>query len=107
MRKGKDPARDPYLCLMDPDPGGPKTCGSGSKTAVNEYTKILGSRIQICSDLGLLAVTGIFRAKAGSRSFLFRTQIYRHKTCFKIASVDFRSNFVKPAEGTVLTLGTY
>jgi hypothetical protein len=30
MRKGKDP--DPYLCLMNPDPGGPKTCGSGSPT---------------------------------------------------------------------------
>ncbi len=32
MRKGKDPEpeRDPYICLMDPDPdpGGPKTCGS-------------------------------------------------------------------------------
>jgi hypothetical protein len=26
MRKGKDP--DPYLSPMDPDPGGPKTCGS-------------------------------------------------------------------------------
>jgi hypothetical protein len=26
MRKGKDP--DPQLLLMDPDPGGPKTCGS-------------------------------------------------------------------------------
>jgi hypothetical protein len=32
MRKGKDPETDldpnPYLCLMDPDPGGPKTCRS-------------------------------------------------------------------------------
>ncbi len=30
MRKGKDPEPDPdpYLCLMDPAPGGPKTCGS-------------------------------------------------------------------------------
>ncbi len=27
-RKGKEP--DPYLLLMDPDPGVPKTCGSGS-----------------------------------------------------------------------------
>jgi hypothetical protein len=25
----QDPDPDPYLCLMDPDPGGPKTCGSG------------------------------------------------------------------------------
>ncbi len=27
MRKGKDPDADPCLLLMDPDPGGPKTCG--------------------------------------------------------------------------------
>jgi hypothetical protein len=30
--KGKDP--DPYLWLMDRDPGGPKTCGSGSPTLI-------------------------------------------------------------------------
>jgi hypothetical protein len=32
MRKGKDPKPDPYqyLLLIDPDPGGPITCGSGS-----------------------------------------------------------------------------
>ncbi len=30
MRKGKDPDPDPYIGLMDPDPGGPETCGSGS-----------------------------------------------------------------------------
>ncbi len=28
MRKGNDPDPDPHLWLMDPDPGGPKTCGS-------------------------------------------------------------------------------
>jgi hypothetical protein len=28
MRKGKDPHQ--YLWLIDPDPGGPKTCESGS-----------------------------------------------------------------------------
>ncbi len=27
MRKGNYPVPDPYLWLMDPDPGGPKTCG--------------------------------------------------------------------------------
>ncbi len=35
MRKGKDPDPDPYLLLIDPDPGGPKacgSCGSGSST---------------------------------------------------------------------------
>jgi len=30
-----DPDPDPYIRLMDPDPGGPKTCGSGS----GSYTK--------------------------------------------------------------------
>jgi hypothetical protein len=32
MRKGKDPDPDPYLCVTDPNPWGPKTCGfrSGS-----------------------------------------------------------------------------
>jgi len=33
MRKGKDPDPDPYLWLMDSDPGGSKTggsCGSDS-----------------------------------------------------------------------------
>jgi hypothetical protein len=30
IKKGKDPDPDPYLLLMDPDPGGPKTCGSSS-----------------------------------------------------------------------------
>jgi hypothetical protein len=35
MRKGKDPDTDPYLWLIDTDPGGPETyesCGSGSPT---------------------------------------------------------------------------
>ncbi len=30
LSKGKDPDPGPHLWLMDPDPGGPKTCGSGS-----------------------------------------------------------------------------
>jgi hypothetical protein len=36
MRKGKDPEPDPdpYLWIMDPDPGGPKTCRSGSPTLI-------------------------------------------------------------------------
>jgi hypothetical protein len=34
MRKGKNLEldTDPPLSLMDPDPGGPKTCGSGSES---------------------------------------------------------------------------
>jgi hypothetical protein len=32
MRKGKDPDPDPHLWLMDPDPGGPKACGSGFRS---------------------------------------------------------------------------
>jgi hypothetical protein len=41
MRKGKDPAPDPYLKLMDPnpDPGGrntfPFTCGKGDRILVS------------------------------------------------------------------------
>jgi hypothetical protein len=47
MRKVKDPQldpdQDPYLLLMDPDPGGPKTCGScgsGSPTLVSSYAVV-------------------------------------------------------------------
>ncbi len=36
MRKGKDPEPDPHLWLMNPDPGGPKTCGSGSPTLLRD-----------------------------------------------------------------------
>jgi hypothetical protein len=36
MRKGKDPDPDQYLWLVDLDPGGPKTCGSGSPTLVKK-----------------------------------------------------------------------
>jgi hypothetical protein len=38
VRKGKDPEPDPdpHLFLMDQDPGGPKTCGSGSPTLQKE-----------------------------------------------------------------------
>jgi hypothetical protein len=32
MRKVKEPEPDPYLLLMDPDPGGLTTCGSRSPT---------------------------------------------------------------------------
>jgi hypothetical protein len=45
MRKGKDP--DPYLWLMDPDSGGPKTCvssGSGSPTAYLLAWQYISSR---------------------------------------------------------------
>jgi hypothetical protein len=40
MRKGKDP--DPYLCLIDPepDPGGQKTCESGSGIPNTGYRPI-------------------------------------------------------------------
>ncbi len=45
MRKEKDPEPDPdpYLSLMDlePDPEGPKTCGSGSRSG--SPTLLVGS----------------------------------------------------------------
>jgi hypothetical protein len=37
---GTDSEPDPYLVLMDPDPGGPKTSGSGSET-LRKAKKIL------------------------------------------------------------------
>jgi hypothetical protein len=39
MRKGKDPDQDPYLGLTDPDPGGPKTCGSGPAPFPTQITE--------------------------------------------------------------------
>ncbi len=41
MRKGKDPEPDPYLWLMDPDPGGPKTSGSPKLL----YVKLTGCNV--------------------------------------------------------------
>jgi hypothetical protein len=32
LRQGKDPEPDPPISLMDPEPGSPKTCGSGSES---------------------------------------------------------------------------
>ncbi len=37
MRKRKDPDPDSYLLLMGPNPGGPKTCGSGSGSLTLVY----------------------------------------------------------------------
>ncbi len=47
MRKGKDTDPDPYLWLMDPDPGGPKTCGSfgsGSPTLLCARCEVQSAR---------------------------------------------------------------
>ncbi len=44
MRKGKeDPEPDPYVWLMDQDPGGPKTCRSGSRAGSVPLTNGSGS----------------------------------------------------------------
>jgi hypothetical protein len=37
VQKDPEPDPGPYLVLMDPDPGGPKTYGTGSATLL--YTK--------------------------------------------------------------------
>ncbi len=53
IRKGKDPEPDPYLWLVDPDPGGPKTCGSsGSPTLAKTRWK---SRSDLVADGGRAA----------------------------------------------------
>ncbi len=46
MRKGKDPEPDPdpYLWLMDPYPGGPKTCGSSG----SGFPTLLGAKYEVC-----------------------------------------------------------
>jgi hypothetical protein len=41
MRKGKEPDPYPYLWLIDPDPGGPKTCGSESGSGSGCPTLVL------------------------------------------------------------------
>jgi hypothetical protein len=49
-----DPDVDPYLCLMDPDPGGLKTCGScgsGSPTLDLTVVKLMGQCTEINTDL--------------------------------------------------------
>jgi hypothetical protein len=49
MRKGKDP------CLLtDPDPGGPKTCGTGSPTMVKR--RIFGN----CKNVPIISYIYIF-----------------------------------------------
>ncbi len=45
MRKGKDP--DPYLRLLDPDPGGPKTSGSSTLDAASSHWWLSLVTIQI------------------------------------------------------------
>jgi hypothetical protein len=48
MRKGKDPEPhpDPYLWLIDPDRGGPKTCGSRGSGSPTLFFSIISSLLQ-------------------------------------------------------------
>jgi hypothetical protein len=82
MRKGKDP--EPYLQLIDPDPGGPKTCGScgsGSPTLVVVIkifleTNILEKRFRFSQD----------SARSYTLFFILLRDIYRrdYPQIFKI-----------------------
>ncbi len=45
----KNPDPDPYLWLVDPDPGGPKTCGSGSGTLGKSLVFLKLPNYSICS----------------------------------------------------------
>jgi hypothetical protein len=65
MRKGKDPDPDPYLRLMDPDTGGPATCGSGSPTLVPVETICVGVLVVLANkqDIeGAMSVTEVHGA---------------------------------------------
>ncbi len=46
MRKGKDPEPDPYIWLMDQDPEGPETSGSGEKGKTWSQIRILTSDLK-------------------------------------------------------------
>jgi hypothetical protein len=75
MRKGKAPDLDPYLSLTDPDPGGPKTCGSGSPTlligilyVVNQRQRMKPTMKKDMCALGLGLICAILRFKLNSLS---------------------------------------
>jgi hypothetical protein len=85
MRKKKDPEPDPdpYLRLMDPDSGGPKTCGfcgSGSPTPSTVYTANVGG-----SGIWKMFGSGL---GPGAMDFLFS---FEHAVFFKITCFRFRS----------------
>jgi hypothetical protein len=63
--KKKDLEPDPYLCLMDPDPGGPKTCGPESGSV--PPTLVSRDGYNITTDLG--APTASLRAGSGSTAW--------------------------------------
>jgi hypothetical protein len=91
MRKGKDPDPnpDPFFSLMDPDPGGLKTCGSGgsgslklSQTGMKSLNKT--SYWHNCSEFVLLA--GRFNAEKCCPSLNMQQQM--------LALAEFTSFFL-------------
>jgi hypothetical protein len=68
MRKVKGP--DPYLWLMDPDPGGPKACGSGSGSGSPSLEKRLRTVLWSQSRGAKITNCG-----SGFGSFLFTTEL--------------------------------
>ncbi len=93
-KKGKYPDPDPYLWLLDPDPGGPKkcgSCGSGSPTLETIITVI-----NICTVLTWRSSCLISSRQAAmylpslSRLFLLQVNIISFlKTGFRIRSYSF------------------
>ncbi len=57
-RRDPDPGLDPYLWLMDPDEGGPKTCGSGSGSGSGSLKLVAGGPIT-CGSGSLTLVIGM------------------------------------------------
>ncbi len=118
MRKGKDPEPDPYLWLMDPDPGGPKTCGScgsGSPTLQPPCPKLglsPGSVEETHGVLGVLPRVEFHKAESAGGSFelvqshhntlhfsALEIWTYRHQCCSRGCRfnwVDYRKTKLVP-----------
>ncbi len=80
--KKKDPELDPYLSLIVPDPGGPKSCGSGSGSGSPTLVSRDGNNTT--TDLG--APTASLRAGSGSTAWtaVSWVSLKTCKTCKKM-----------------------
>ena len=78
MRKGKNPVPDldPYLWLMDPNPGGSKTCrsGSGSPTLLSGGTYIRYNSSSLVWEARRAGWPVVATSAASQKSFLVGTR---------------------------------